>query len=115
MMAHALRVLSAEGPPNLEIVEIGDLALYNEDLEADVPASWRRFRDRMSRAEAVLFVTPEYNRSLPGLEEGSVQSRTAAFVEVSVVLPSADGRGGGRSRGGSGTSELHCRSGTGHV
>jgi chromate reductase len=72
MMAHALRVLSADGPMNLEIVEIGDLALYNEDLEADVPASWRRFRDRMSRAEAVLFVTPEYNRSVPGLLKNAI-------------------------------------------
>lgn len=50
----------------LEIVEIGDLPLYNEDLEAaGAPAAWQRFRTEIRDADAVLFVTPEYNRSLP--------------------------------------------------
>ena len=51
----------------LEIVEIGDLPLYDEDREGgDVPAEWSRFRDKVRAADAVLFVTPEYNRSVPG-------------------------------------------------
>jgi chromate reductase len=50
----------------LEIVEIGDLPLYNEDQEAaSVPDAWRRFRGEIRAADAVLFVTPEYNRSVP--------------------------------------------------
>jgi len=56
-------------PPELklEIVEIGNLPLYNQDLEtANPPAAWVAFRDSMRPAEAVLFVTPEYNRSVPG-------------------------------------------------
>lgn len=63
-MAHALASLA---PPQLtlEIVEIGDLALYNEDFESELPASWATFRERVRRAEAVLFITPEYNRSIP--------------------------------------------------
>jgi chromate reductase len=56
----------------LEIVEIGELALYNEDLEARVPPPWASFRDRMRTAEAVLFVTPEYNRSVPGLLKNAI-------------------------------------------
>ncbi len=52
----------------LEIVEIGDLAFYNEDLEtADPPAAWTAFRDRVRRADAVLLVSPEYNRSVPAV------------------------------------------------
>jgi chromate reductase len=51
----------------LSIVEIGDLALYNEDAEADAPAGWTAFRQSMKAAQAVLFVTPEYNRSVPGV------------------------------------------------
>lgn len=48
-------------------VEIGDLPLYNEDLDGrDPPPSWTRFRSQLSQAQAVLFVTPEYNRSVPG-------------------------------------------------
>ena len=48
------------------VVEIGDLPLYNEDLEEDVPASWSRFRAEIGRASGALWVTPEYNRSIPG-------------------------------------------------
>ena len=50
----------------LEIVEIGDLSLYDEDVDASPPAEWTRFRERIRSADAVLFVTPEYNRSVPG-------------------------------------------------
>ena len=52
----------------LEIVEIGDLPLYNQDLDPDAPpAQWRAFRERVRGADGVLFVTPEYNRSVPGV------------------------------------------------
>ncbi|HEY4306319.1 MAG TPA: NAD(P)H-dependent oxidoreductase [Gemmatimonadaceae bacterium] len=49
------------------IEAIGDLSHYNEDLEKQPPETWTRFRDSVGRADAVLFATPEYNRSLPGL------------------------------------------------
>jgi chromate reductase, NAD(P)H dehydrogenase (quinone) len=64
-MANALRELA---PASLElgIVEIGQLPLYNQDLDPDnVPAAWKEFRDRMKKADGVLFITPEYNRSIP--------------------------------------------------
>jgi chromate reductase len=52
---------------NLRIVEIGDLPLYDEDHEGEqAPAEWKRFRAEVAAADAVLFVTPEYNRSVPG-------------------------------------------------
>ena len=50
----------------LEIVPIGELALYNDDIEANPPASWLAFRQQTKAADAFLFVTPEYNRSVPG-------------------------------------------------
>jgi chromate reductase len=61
------RAIEALAPENLTFDEVptGDLPLYNEDLEADPPAAWRAFRDRIRAADAVLFATPEYNRSLP--------------------------------------------------
>jgi chromate reductase len=64
MMAHALAALA---PPSLklEIVEIGALPLYNQDEDAAPPAAWSAFRERIKAADAVLFVTPEYNRSVP--------------------------------------------------
>ncbi|WP_027188261.1 NADPH-dependent FMN reductase [Desulfovibrio cuneatus] len=49
-----------------DIVPIGQLPLYNEDLDtAEPPATWAEFRKRIGKADALLFVTPEYNRSLP--------------------------------------------------
>lgn len=58
---------------SMRIVEIGDLPLYNEDLEAaGAPASWARFRDELSASDAVLFVTPEYNRSVPGALKNAI-------------------------------------------
>ncbi len=64
-MAKALAELA---PPSLklDIAEIGDLALYDQDAEDSPPAAWTRFRTRIKAADAVLFVTPEYNRSVPG-------------------------------------------------
>src|SRR3954447_14914813 len=70
-MAHTLREIAVETLA-LDEVEIGGLPLYNEDLEADVPAAWREFRERINRAEGVLFVTPEYNRSVPGLLKNAI-------------------------------------------
>lgn len=53
---------------SLRFVEIGELPLYNQDLddEGTPPAAWTAFRDSMRPAHAVLFLTPEYNRSVPG-------------------------------------------------
>lgn len=54
------------------IVEIADLPLYDPDLDEDAPAPWRRFRDEVRDCNGVLFVTPEYNRSLPGALKNAV-------------------------------------------
>ncbi len=63
------RALPSLAPPSLTLVEIGigDLPLYNEDLEtAAPPAAWTAFRNAVAACDAILFVTPEYNRSIPG-------------------------------------------------
>ena len=50
----------------MEFVEVGDLPLYNEDLdEANTPDTWVKFREKMKTMNGVLFATPEYNRSMP--------------------------------------------------
>ena len=55
-----------------EIVEIGDLTLFNQDIEAHPPASWVAFKSKIKAADAVLFVTPEYNRSMPGVLKNTI-------------------------------------------
>ena len=61
--------------PKLEFqfVEIGDLPFYNEDLEAELPASVVRFKHQIESADAVLFVTPEYNRSFSGVLKNAIE------------------------------------------
>jgi chromate reductase len=70
-MANALVKLTPDGM-KLEIVEIGDLPFYNEDVEANAPATWLAFRGRIKAADAILFVTPEYNRSVPGVLKNAI-------------------------------------------
>jgi len=55
------------------IVEIGDLPLYNEDLDgANAPAAWTSFRQAVKPCDALLFMTPEYNRSVPGCLKNAI-------------------------------------------
>lgn len=60
--------------PNLKfnIVEIGDLPHFDQDLESNPPAQWVRFREEIAAADAVLFVTPEFNRSVPGALKNAI-------------------------------------------
>lgn len=64
-VATALGELS---PPELSLqqIEIATLPLYNEDDDPNPPAAWKEFRRAIKQSDAVLFVTPEYNRSVPG-------------------------------------------------
>ena len=69
------RALAGVAPAGLglEIVDIGALALYNEDLDGpSAPQAWTDFRAHIRAADAVLFVTPEYNRSVPGALKNAI-------------------------------------------
>lgn len=67
-VAQAIAALAPDSV-RLEVVEIGDLPIYNQDLddEGTPPAAWTAFRDKVRGFDAVLFVTPEYNRSVPAV------------------------------------------------
>jgi chromate reductase len=58
---------------DLQIVEIADLPLYDQDLEAELPASVVRFKHQIESADAVLFVTPEFNRSFSAAIKNAVE------------------------------------------
>ncbi len=58
---------------DMEIVEIGQLAHYNEDLDNNnPPAEWVEFRKKIKEADGYLFFTPEYNRSIPGVLKNAI-------------------------------------------
>jgi chromate reductase len=54
------------------MIEIGDLPLYNQDLDADPPEQWTRFRQQVAEADGVLFCSPEYNRGIPGVLKNAI-------------------------------------------
>jgi chromate reductase len=65
-VVNAVRDLAKESM-HIEIAPIGALPLYSEDEDTDAPpAAWRALREQVRNADAVLFATPEYNRSIPG-------------------------------------------------
>lgn len=56
----------------LSIIEIGHLPIYNQDGDESPPPPWTQFRERIRAADAVLFVTPEHNRSVPAALKNAI-------------------------------------------
>jgi chromate reductase len=81
---------------SFDFVDIGAVSYFNQDLEANPPADWTSFRQRISKADAVLFVTAEYNRSVPGVlknaldvasrpyGQGALLGKPAAIISTSI-------------------------------
>ncbi|MDY0131132.1 MAG: NAD(P)H-dependent oxidoreductase [Desulforegulaceae bacterium] len=68
------KALIANAPEtlSLEILNIADLPMFNEDLEATPPKEWVKFREQIIAADGLLFLTPEYNRSVPGVLKNAI-------------------------------------------
>ncbi|HET7352094.1 MAG TPA: NADPH-dependent FMN reductase [Marmoricola sp.] len=68
------RALLSLAPPELEFTEIptGNLPLYSPDYDSDYPPEARALKDALAASDAVLFVTPEYNRSIPGALKNAI-------------------------------------------
>jgi chromate reductase len=81
-LAKALIALAPESL-KLEIVEIGHLPFYNQDFEENPPKEVREFRQRVKSADAVLFVTPEYNRSVPAVLKNAIDIGSRPYKENS--------------------------------
>ncbi len=83
--------LARLAPPQLAMREIpiGDLPLYSYDYDADFPEPARRFKAALADVDAVLFVTPEYNRSIPGALKNAIDWASRPWGENSFTrLPS---------------------------
>ena len=57
---------------DFEEIDIGKVGFYNQDLDGKEPAEWLELRGKIASADAVLFVTPEYNRSVPGVLKNAI-------------------------------------------
>jgi chromate reductase len=79
------KVLIALAPESLEleILEIGALQMYNQDLDETPPVAWTEFRDHLKGFDGVLFVTPEYNRSVPAVLKKAIDIGSRPYGESS--------------------------------
>jgi len=80
------QALIALQPPSLqmEIVEIA-MPLYNQDLETDnPPAEWTAYRDKLRASQAVLFVTPEYNRGMTGAMKNAIDVGSRPYGKAAI-------------------------------
>ncbi len=66
MLVNAIKELAPQGM-TVEIAEIGNLPLFNQDLEANFPKEAQELKDKISAADSVIIATPEYDRSVPGV------------------------------------------------
>ena len=81
-LAHAIARL-ARGRLEFRFVEIGDLPLYDYELEAALPAAVQRFKAEIESADAILFVTPEYLRSPPAALKNALEWGARPWGQVS--------------------------------
>lgn len=81
-LAQALETLAA-GKIHFTYIEIGDLPLFNQDIESPLPAPVARIKKDIENADAVLFVTPEYNRSIPGVLKNAIDWASRPYGQSS--------------------------------
>jgi chromate reductase len=70
-IANALAKL-APASLKLDVVTLHGISFFNQDLEATPPADWVNFREMLQASDAVLFVTPEYNRAISGVLKNAI-------------------------------------------
>jgi len=87
--AHAMRALAPESL-SLEFIDISSLPMFNEDLEATPPREWEELREQIRAADAFLFFTPEYNRSVPAVLKNAIDVGSRPYGQNSW-----DGKPGG--------------------
>ena len=57
---------------SMELLDIASLPMFNEDLEANPPKEWVALKEKISKVDGLLFLTPEYNRSVPGVLKNAI-------------------------------------------
>ncbi len=77
-LAHALEKLAGDRA-RFDYIQIDDIPLYNQDHDGQFPAQGTRMKGRIRAADAVLFVTPEYNRSIPGVLKNAIDTASRPY------------------------------------
>ena len=88
--AHTLKVANAlaklaPDTLKLNVVTLHGISFFNQDLEAAPPADWLAFREKLQTSNGVLFVTPEYNRSIPGVLKNAIDVGSRPYGKSSFL------------------------------
>ena len=83
-IANALAKL-APATVKLDVVTLHGLSFFNQDLEATPPADWLAFREKIQKSAGVVFVTPEYNRSIPGVLKNAIDVASRPYGKSSFL------------------------------
>src|SRR6202522_3161688 len=83
-IANALAKL-APSTVKLDVVTLHGISFFNQDLEANPPADWLAFREKIQKSHGVLFVTPEYNRAIPGVLKNAIDVGSRPYGKSSFL------------------------------
>jgi chromate reductase len=83
-IANALAKL-APASLKLDVVTLQGISFFNQDLEANPPADWLAFREKIQKSDGVLFVTPEYNRAIPGVLKNAIDVASRPYGKSSFL------------------------------
>src|SRR4051812_14930115 len=83
-VARALAKLAPDSL-KLELITLHDISFFNQDLEGNPPADWLAFREKLQKSSGVLFVTPEYNRSIPGVLKNAIDVGSRPYGKSSFL------------------------------
>ncbi len=106
-----LKVAQKNAPENVEIkiAEIGDLPLFNQDLETNPPVSVSRFREQVKNADALLFVSPEHNYSVTAALKNALEWGSRPYGSSVMNGKPAAIMGASTGMLGTGRSQYHLR------
>jgi chromate reductase, NAD(P)H dehydrogenase (quinone) len=83
-IANALAKLAPD-TIKLDVTTLHDISFFNQDLEATPPADWLAFREKLHRSSGVVFVTPEYNRSISGVLKNAIDVGSRPYGKSSFL------------------------------
>ena len=81
-IANALTKL-APASLKLQVVTLAGISFFNQDLEGAPPADWLAFREKLQKSDGVIFVTPEYNRAIPGVLKNAIDVASRPYGKSS--------------------------------
>jgi chromate reductase len=83
-IANALAKL-APASLKLEVTTLNGISFFNQDLEGAPPADWLAFREKLQKSNGVIFVTPEYNRAIPGVLKNAIDVGSRPYGKSSFI------------------------------